>query len=174
MALPDAPRAPGPDEGLLTVDTPEGPARVALSEGDDEAGEGVACETPCTLVLPRGRRILRLSLRASPRTRWSLATAQVGERPSVLRHTLGRSESPHGAQGAAVLLGSAGVVAGIVGVALTSVGAAEGSTRVAGREAYTDGLVVLGVGAALGLAAWIVGAAGRQTRQPGASVQWTP
>lgn len=171
--MPEAARAPREHEGLLTVETPEGPARVAQVDGDD-GSEAAACVTPCTLVLPQGRRTLRLRLRDAPGTRWSLATVSVGERPSVLRHALGREEVPRGAQGVAVLLGSAGVVAGIVGLALTSVGAADETAPDAGREMLASGLGVLGVGAALGLAAWIVGAAGRPTRQEGASVQWTP
>ncbi len=166
--MPPPPRTVGDAEGTVTVDTPHGPARVeAVDTASDHSA--LSCETPCTLVLPRGRHVLRLVPRDPAREHSDTVTVEVGARPRVVRHLLSRRGGSDGGVSVAILLGSATFVSTLIGVAFLAVGEDD-----AGRDLRPTAGLLLGVGLVLGFATWLVGVASRPTVQPGATTQWIP
>lgn len=168
VAMPPPPRPVFDTEGTVTVDTPHAPARVEAIEAESDHLT-LSCETPCTLVLPRGRHTLRLVPRDPSREHTDTVTVEVGARPRVVRHLLSRHGGSAGGVGISILLGSATFLSTLVGVAFLAVGEDD-----SGRDLRPTAGLLLGAGLVLGFATWLVGVASRPTVQPGATTQWVP
>ncbi len=191
VAIPDPPRAPAEDEGTVTLDVTEGSARVELliqrtqidpnaqwatqnrpmQAGQTQGGlvTRPLCRTPCTVNLPRGDHELVLTDVDPSSTRSSSASVRVGTRPSVFRHTLGQQQSSVAGIITALLLGGLSLGATAMGGALLAIGSDD-----YGTDLTPAGGISLGVGVALGVAAWLLGEASRPTIRPGSTTQWTP
>lgn len=185
------PRAPAENEGAVTLDA-EPAARVELivrrTQPDPAAstwtsqGRGWGaippqsqldlrplCHTPCAVVLPRGDHELLFTAIDPSTQRNSTASVRVGERPSIARHALGRQTTSVGSAVAAVILGTLGLGLGMMGGAFVGIGETEDGT-----DLRPSGGILLGVGAAMGIGAWILGEVARPTLQPGSTTAWTP
>lgn len=127
------------------------------------------CQTPCAVNLPRGDHEVLFSDLDPSTGRSSVAPVRVVDRPTVLRHTLGRQTNDVGGVIGAVILGGLGACAMALGGMLLGFGTGEDGT-----DLRPFGGVTLGVGAALGVSSVIVGLISRPTLQPGATTQWTP
>ncbi len=185
------PRAPTAEEGTLTVDADRRARveRVAERQQVDPNANIVGvggrqwnnapllgqltlrplCHTPCAINLPRGDHELLFSDVDPSTGRSSVAFVRVGERPSMLRHALGRQTNDVGGIIGAVILGGLGVSAMALGAALLGFGTGEDGT-----DLRPFGGVTLGIGGALTISSVIVGLISRPTLQPGATTQWTP
>jgi hypothetical protein len=186
----DPPRAPTAEEGTVTLDA-DTPARVDLvtqrqqidasmnpwgAQQGWSAGPLVGqltvrplCQTPCAVNLPRGQHELLFSNLDLSTGRTSVTSVRVGERPTVARHTLGRQTNSVGGLIGALLLGGLGLSGAALGGMLMAFGTDE-----SGADLRPAGGVVLGVGVAMGIGAWVLGEVSRPTMQPGATTQWTP
>jgi hypothetical protein len=127
------------------------------------------CQTPCAVNLPRGQHELLFSNLDLSTGRTSVTSVRVGERPTVARHTLGRQTNSVGGLIGALLLGGLGLSGAALGGMLMAFGTDE-----SGADLRPAGGVVLGVGVAMGIGAWVLGEVSRPTMQPGATTQWTP
>jgi len=156
------------DEGTVTVDTPHASARVAAT-GASRNDDAAACDTPCTLVLPRGAHTLRLLRHGARPAHVDTVAVEVGAHPRVVRHLLSQHRGSDGGMVAAILLGSATFVSTLLGVAFLAVGEDE-----MGRDLRPLAGVTLGTGLVLGFATWLIGVASRPRVHPGATTQWTP
>ena len=150
-------------EGQVTLDAPPGRARVELLTYREPLQ---LCITPCVVNLPLGTRRLMFRDIDNDSGRQSAAFIQVGTRPSIVRHAMGRrTRDVNGLAG--------GIILGVLGL----------SSTVAGIEALISGdtigrgVGVIGTGMGLVLdlvAALLLGSAADPTVQPGATTQWTP
>jgi len=180
--VPDVP-APGPSpEGLgrLIVDVVDGPTTVTSATREPvmvDVDKGVfvsassvsrlpLCETPCVIDLPLGRHTLAFPV-LNARRQIDLDTVEVGAHPSVYRRALGRYERP----GAGMVLGLVGVALGgssiITGAAVLPTGVATDNDAMALGGGIT--LAAGGVITALGIVGIVLSPA---TEQPGASIQF--
>jgi len=190
--LPERP--PTDNEGTITLDVSAGsaqvelvtPAATTLVERVRQAGAGsptrahnsqivVAqplCQTPCTVNLPRGQHMLQFIDVDPSSHRQGSAVVNVGHRPSMVRHTMGRAESPPTSETSEVLT-IAGFALGVPQVVVGSV------FLIAGRDA--DGLdlrpagrILFGTGLFLSVMGVLNYLRGRSVIQTGSTVQWTP
>mgnify|MGYP000987439452 CR=1 FL=1 len=175
---------PAEGEGTVRFDVTEGSAHVELvtrmppaqvveylhnyAHADSFTAQPL-CQTPCTVNLPRGYHRVQFSNHAEP-LRWeSSGYIRVGDRPTMVRHTLGQfRESP----AATALLEITGVL-GVSFFAFGSITAAVGTDE-DGRDIRPTGLSLMAVGGVLALGAWLGLWLARPTVQPGATTQWTP
>lgn len=189
----EPPRAPTADEGTVAIDVTDGRARVELVTGRTQpdpnntlvmSGYGRGwqvgvqqpnltlrglCLTPCAVNLPRGDHELHFEDLDPSSQRVSTAMVRVGERPSMLRHTLGAQRSDPGGMIGGLLLGGFGIVLMGAGAMLLGFGVSDDGT-----DLRVGGGVTLGVGAALTLVGTVLGVRARPEIQPGATTQWTP
>jgi hypothetical protein len=138
------------------------------------------CLTPCAVDLPLGWHSLVFESTSDP-TRTSTADVTVPPQPTALRHALGRDKPANGAYvgGIAMIIPAGGLV--IMGTVATVIGAAAkdpgpnptGGTKGDARVFLPIGLVLLGIGAALGIGGSILIANNAPERQPGTTTQWS-
>lgn len=185
------PRAPSAEEGTVTLEA-DRRSRVELITGRQEIDPNLdawgvggrqwspaplaghltlrpLCQTPCAVNLPRGDHEVLFSDVDPSTGRTSIASVRVGERPSLLRHSLGRQTHDVGGVIGAVILGGLGASALALGGMFMAFGTSDDGT-----DLRPAGGVSLGIGAALGISSVIVGLISRPTRQLGATTQWTP
>ena len=137
------------------------------------------CLTPCAVDLPLGWHSLVFESTSEP-TRTSIADVTVTAQPTAVRHALGHEKQANGAYvgGIAMLIPAGGLL--VMGTIATAVGAAakdpgpstNGNTKADARVFLPIGLVLLGVGAALGIGGGILIANNAPERQPGSTAQW--
>lgn len=140
------------------------------------------CVTPCILDLRRGAHTLVFtSLRDESRT--SSADVVVSAEPSAVRHALGRSRGFSGQYvgGLALALGGGGLTT--MGLFATTIGLVAKPTQqedASGRITQDDpkaflglGLVLLGIGLAMGTTGVILASSDRPVQQPGSTTQWS-
>lgn len=137
------------------------------------------CLTPCALDMPVGWHSLVFESTTDP-TRSSSADVTVTAQRTAVRHALGRDKPANGAYvgGLAMIIPAGGLV--LMGTIATVVGAAAkdpgptttGNTKGDARVFLPIGLVLLGIGAALGITGGILVANNAPERQPGSTTQW--
>ena len=138
------------------------------------------CITPCAIDLPTGWHSLVFESANDP-TRTSTADVTVSTHPIEVRHALGHDKPMTGGYvgGLAMLIPAGGLV--LMGTIATAIGASAkdpGPTTTASskgdaRVFLPIGLVLLGVGAALGIGGAVLIANNAPERQPGSTAQWT-
>ena len=137
------------------------------------------CLTPCAIDLPLGWHSLVFESTSDP-LRTSTADVTVAPQPTEVRHALGREKPANGAYvgGIAMLIPAGGLV--VMGTVATLVGAtardpgptSTGGTKGDARVFLPIGLVLLGIGAALGIGGSILIANNAPERQAGSTTQW--
>jgi hypothetical protein len=137
------------------------------------------CLTPCAIDLPLGWHSLVFESTSDP-ARTSTADVTVGPQPTGVRHALGRDKPANGGYlgGIAMLIPAGGLM--VMGTVATLVGASAkdpspsptGNTKGDARVFLPIGLVLLGIGAALGIGGTILIANNAPERQPGSTAQW--
>jgi hypothetical protein len=189
-----APPPPHEGEGQVTLDVSTGRARAELVTQRTQvepyqSGVGFAprgyggyapqaqytlrplCLTPCTVNLPQGTHEVLFSDVDMGSGRTSTAFVDVGAAPSVLRHAMGRQTSSVGGIVGAVVMGGLGTALSLAGGMLMGF---QDASQPGHENLAIAGGVTLGVGAALGVGAIVLGLTSRPTVQPGTSTQWTP
>ena len=191
--MPSSPPAEG--MGRLTVDVDGGPAKVArvISEevGDPHMstqGGGaqafthrkteLLCITPCAMDLRIGAHTLVFTS-TSDGFRTGSGDVIVSSQPSIVRHALGREKPASGKYMSGVLLTALGAGITTIGVFATSIGgaaelSAQNSTKGEPKTFLTAGLVVLGVGIAMGTTGIVLMSGNQAVHQPGSTTQWVP
>ena len=138
------------------------------------------CLTPCAIDLPLGWHSLVFESTSDP-VHTSTADVTVGPHPTVVRHALGRDKPANGGYvGGIMMLFPAGGLM-VMGTVATLVGAtakdsgpsSTGNPKGDARVFLPIGLVILGIGAALGIGGAILIANNAPERQPGSTAQWT-
>jgi len=137
------------------------------------------CITPCAIDLPTGWHSLVFES-TTDATRTSTVDVTVSTHPIEVRHALGHDKPINGSYvgGLAMLIPAGGLL--LMGTIATAVGASakdpgpttNGNTRSDARVFLPIGLVLLGVGAALGIGGAILVANNAPERQPGSTAQW--
>jgi hypothetical protein len=138
------------------------------------------CLTPCAIDLPLGWHSLVFESTSEP-LRTSTADVTVAAQPTAVRHALGREKPANGGYvgGIVMLLPAGGLL--VMGTIATVVGATAkdpgpsttgGNTKGDARVFLPVGLVLLGIGAVLGIGGSILIANNAPERQPGSTTQW--
>jgi len=124
------------------------------------------------VVLPRGPHTLQFA-NVDPSTRQeSWGQIQVGSRPSIARHALGRFDALPPSNGPS-LLGVVAFTAGAINVVVGSVSLLAGGD-VDGADLRATGAITLGTGVLSVLVGWLILRRTRTVIQPGSTTQWTP
>jgi hypothetical protein len=137
------------------------------------------CITPCVVDIPQGWHTLVFASQTDE-TKTSSADITVPAQPIAVRHALGREKpiSSGYVGGAVMLLPGAGFT--LMGGVATAIGAtarqpetdSSGKTKSDPKTFLTLGIVLLGVGAALGITGGILMANNRPEKQAGSTTQW--
>ena len=137
------------------------------------------CLTPCAIDLPLGWHSLVFESTNDP-LHTSTADVTVGPQPTVVRHALGRDKPANAGYvgGIAMLVPAGGLL--VMGTVATLVGASAkepaasptGNTKGDARVFLPIGLVLLGIGAALGIGGTVLMANNAPERQPGSTARW--
>lgn len=193
---PDVPTAPPVDgTGRVTIDVAGEPARVSrvvdtLEPSDPHLGaqapttsnsrRGVAygslrrtellCLTPCVVDLRLGAHTLSFAS-TTDNTRASSSDVVVGSRPSIVRHVLGTEKPTSNAYMGGALLTAIGGSLSLFGGILTGASLARSPSQ-PGSGALPIGLVLAGIGLALGIPGVALMFSERPVHQPGATTQW--
>jgi hypothetical protein len=194
MTTPD----PAPNEGVVHLDVVGERAKVfevtelttgtAAAYGRKSSWAAVPlvqkkmrplCITPCAVDLVQGWHSLVFES-TTDEASTSTADITVLPQPIAVRHALGRDSPMSGRYLGGLLLLAPGVGLTFFGGIVTMVGAVSSpSVDASGRrqndpKAFLDvGLVVLGVGAVLGITGGILMANNRPEKQPGSTIEWT-
>jgi hypothetical protein len=193
---PDEP--PLPNQGRVLLDVVNGPAKVSdvtaittrstppygnkhafLMPALEERTLRPLCITPCAVDLAQGWHSLVFeSVKDASAT--STADVTVSAQPTAVRHALGREKPANGGYvgGVMMLIPAAGLT--LMGSIATVVGAiakepatdSTGRTKGDARVFLPIGLVLLGVGAALGISGSILMVNNRPEKQSGSTAQW--
>ena len=139
------------------------------------------CVTPCAVDLEQGGHSLVFHS-ATDETRTSSADITVAATTTAVRHALGRETGATGSYLGGLLLmipavgltmvGGIATVAGVAARDSASVDANGQTTNRDSRGVLTVGLVLLGVGAALGITSGFLMANHRPVKQSGSTTQW--
>jgi hypothetical protein len=171
--IPEVPIEPAPpvaDQGRISFDVVDGPARVEeVLATETFRGQYVSavaertrhvCDTPCASNLPFGTYKLRFSTKDGLRV--SEENVVIGKHPTVYRYATGSNQMPVGK-----VWGTAGlIVAGIAAGGIALGGYATGNTGLG------HAFLAIGFGFEIGGIALFQTA--RRWRQHGAPEQWTP
>ncbi|GAC1584724.1 MAG: hypothetical protein NVS3B20_14540 [Polyangiales bacterium] len=174
-----------------TVDNPDPYSNSSLRRGmPSESGMGfgyrkleLLCISPCVIDIRPGAHTLVFTSLVDP-THTSSADVVVSAQPSVVRHALGRDKGYSNTYlgGAGLALVGGGVT--LMGALATTVGLVAKSPRddPSGRPngdgnpqgLLVVGLVMMGIGLALGTTGYFVAASDRPIQQQGSTIQWSP
>lgn len=188
---------PSPTQGRVFLDVVDGPAKVSdvteittrssVAHGKsayvmpalEEKKLRPLCITPCAVDLAQGwHSIVFESVKDETAT--STADVTVSARPIAVRHALGREKPANGGYLAGLMMVLPGAGLMLMGTVATAIGAtakdpgvdATGKTKGDARIFLPVGLVVLSVGAALGIGGTILVLNNRPERQAGSTAQW--
>ncbi len=192
------PASPAPSDGRVVVDVVGEKAKVfEVTELTTRSNPGIGgknswmvppqldrkmrplCLTPCAIDLPLGWHSLVFES-TTDSTRTSTADVTVTAQPTEVRHALGHEKAMNGGYigGIAMLVPAAGLL--VMGSVATAIGASAkdpgpnppAGTKGDARVFLPVGLVLLGIGAALGIGGSILIATNAPEKQPGSTAQW--
>jgi len=164
-------RDPAPGKSRVVLDAADG-ERAAVSEVTPSGVPGVEsekrlCVAPCVAELHQGVHVFRFADERDP-SRQGTARVELGEKPKLVRHSMGRTKTHQGLAVAGIILTSIG--GGFIGAGGALADAQDGHPT---ETQLTTAWVSLGIGATLSLIGFPMIFASFPSVQPGATSEKT-